>query len=149
MGVSTFLAGWQSDGKGLVVSTQGAEGSVLQTVDLETGAVKDHFMIDNRKGDFSLPSPDGLHVAYREKVFGRPQYGIYIANLDGSQKRLVAILDEAALTAPAWSPDGHWLLVTASEAMLDGSKETNYMVQPDTCEVIPLTWIEDAVASWR
>lgn len=147
-GVSTFLAGWRPDGKGLVVTSLGAEGSLVQTVDLETGAATDHFVIDNRTGGFVLPSPDGLRVAYSEKVFGQPAYGVFVARLDGSEKRLVASLGAVSVTPSAWSPDGRWLLVTASEAMLDGSKETNYLVQPDTCEMIPLTWIEDAVISW-
>lgn len=146
--VSTSLLGWQPDGKGLLVGTLGAEGNVLQSVNLDTGAVTDYFVIDNRKGNLGRPSPDGLRVAFREKVFGRPQAGIYVANLDGSQKRLVAILDEEALAVPAWSPDGRWLIVTALRWTLDGSQETNYLIQPDTCEVIPLTWIKDGVGAW-
>ena len=147
-GVSTFLGGWQPDGKGLIVTSLGAEGSLVQTVDLETGAATDHFVIDNRKGGFILPSPDGLRVAYSEKVFGQPAYGVFVAGVDGSGKRLAASLGAVSVTPSAWSPDGRWLLVTALEAMLDENKETNYLVQLDTCEVIPLPWIEDAVVAW-
>jgi hypothetical protein len=148
-GVSTFLGGWLPDGKGLIVTELGAEGSILKTVDVQTGAATEHFVIDQRKGGFVLPSPDGRRVAFSEMVFGQPGYGLFVANLDGSGKRLVASLGVMAASARGWSPDGRWLLVSASEAGPVEDTNTNYLIQPDTCEVIPLPGIPHRVAVWR
>lgn len=148
-GVSTALIGWHPDGKELVVTTLGAGGSVLQTIDLESGEVREHFTIDNLKGGFGRLAPDGRQVAFVEMVFGQPAYGAFIANLDGSGKRLVASLGSISVNPSAWSPDGLWLLVTGIEATLDGSRHTNYLVQPDTCTVLLLEELgTDKVLDW-
>lgn len=148
-GVSTSLVGWHPDGQDLVVTTLGAGGSVLQTINLESGEVREGFTIDNLKGGFGRLAPDGQRVAFVEIVFGQPAYGAFIANLDGSEKRQVASLGSISVNPSAWSPDGRWLLVAAIEATLDGSRHTNYLVQPDTCEVVLLEGLgTDKVLDW-
>lgn len=53
-------------------------------------------------------SPDGKLISYHEN------YQIYIANIDGSDKRHVTT-GHAFDFAPRWSPDGEWLLFVSGE----------------------------------
>ncbi len=53
-------------------------------------------------------SPDGKHIAYHKS------YQVYIADADGSNARLVAT-GHPFNFAPAWSPDGQWVLFVSGE----------------------------------
>ncbi|MCL5997166.1 MAG: DUF4179 domain-containing protein [Chloroflexi bacterium] len=149
---SSALAGWMPDGARLVVATLGPDGSQLQTVDTETGEMESHFLFENRKSQFAMLSPDGKRVAFSEMIFGQSNYGLYVANLDGTGKRLVAGVDEgvSAVTA-VWSPDGGRLLVSGFEQKSGSTIEawSGFVVQPETCQVSPLPAVDGEVTGWR
>jgi WD40 repeat protein len=146
--ISTLLIGWMPDGQRLAISNLGAEGSRVQTLDINNGAVESYLVIDSRKGGFGALSPDGQRVAYSEPLFGKLAYGVYAANLDGSGKRLLADPGEIFFAGQAWSPDGAWLLVNGIQQGYQDSVTTTYLVQPDTCQVVYLENITGSVADW-
>ncbi len=142
-----FLAGWLPDNRTLVMASLVAEGTQVQTLDVESGAVTDLFLIDNVKGGFIQLSPDGQRLAFSEMVFGATSYGIYISNLDGSQKRLVAGGD-LSVTATAWSPDSRWLMLKVMQWDGGSTEESAVILHPDTCQIVPLPSITGGVESW-
>lgn len=110
------VAGWLPGGQRVVVASIAPEGTRVQTVDLGSGLVMDNFVIDNRKGGFARLSPDGARIAFSEHAFGVPTYSVFVANLDGTEKRLLAESgSEIAFMAGVWSPDGQWLILNATE----------------------------------
>jgi hypothetical protein len=144
---STLLSGWLPDGNGLLVARLGNDGSRLQTLDLASGKTVDSLLIDSRKGGFALLSPDGRRVAFSEIVFGENAYGVYLAQLDGSQRRLLVSPQAGISSSPAaWSPDGQWLLVSSWDA--DANTPLNYLIQPDTCQVLRLSDLNGQVTAW-
>ena len=142
------LAGWTADGSGLLVTTMGAEGAHLQTVDLQSGALQELFVVNNAKGGFVRVSPNGLRIAYHEKVFGMPNYGVYATDLNGSQPKLVAAFNSMAALAGAWSPDSHWLLVNAMLQKFNSTEDHLFLLNPDTCQAVSLPWLDGAVDGW-
>lgn len=67
-------------------------------------------------------SPDGRKISYvsvRETSPGRPGYGLYSANIDGSEEHLVLAMPQGqghrVLGAPAYTLDGQHLLFVRSE----------------------------------
>lgn len=142
-------AGWMPDNQHLVITTLGAEGSTVQIVDSAGGAMQKQFVINNRKGGFVQLSPDGKRLSFAEMTFGLSSYGIYVANLDGTGKRLVAGLSSGDVSATTWSPDGKWLALVVMQ--WDGTKEndTPLLLQPDTCQIIPLPNLHGNIVSWR
>ena len=143
----TTLAGWLPDNRGLVLTALTPDGSQVQSVDLQSGAVENLFVINNVKGGFPKISPDGKRIAFSEMTFGLPSYGVYTANLDGSDKRLVIGLETGAATAIQWSPDGNWISATISA--MDGSADSTVAVALDTCQVLRLPNIIGEIVSWR
>jgi Tol biopolymer transport system component len=142
-----FLVGWLPDNRRLVVTSLGPDGSMAQVVDVRSGEIQDLFNIDQVKGGFMKLSPDGNRVAYSELAFGTSSYSIYVANLDGSGKHLAVALD-GGVTSGVWSPDGQWLAISVS-SLVDGAElQTAAILNPDTCQVIPLAGIEGDIVSW-
>ena len=119
----------------------------MQSVDLQSGAIENMFVINNVKGGFPKISPDGKRIAFSEMTFGLPSYGVYTANLDGSDKRLVIGLEKGAASAIQWSPDGNWISATISA--MDGSADSTVVVALDTCQVLKLPNIVGEIVSWR
>jgi hypothetical protein len=65
-------------------------------------------------------SPDGRKISYvsvRETSPGRPGYGLYSANIDGTEEHLVLAMPQGhrVLGAPAYTLDGQHLLFVRSE----------------------------------
>jgi len=142
------MAGWTADGSSLLVTTLDAEGAHLQTVDLQSGALQEHFVIDNTKGGFVRVSPDGQRIAYHEKVFGMPNYGVYVTDLNGSQPKLVAAFNSMTALTGDWSPDNRWLLVNAMLQKFDSTENHLFLLNPDTCQAVSLPWLDGTVDGW-
>ena len=142
-------AGWLPDSRRLVLTTLGAGGSTLQILDTANNTAQKQFVIDNPKGGFVQLSPDGQRLSFSENAFGYPSYGLYISNLDGSAKRLVAALTSGDVSATTWSPDGKWLALDVLEFDGKNQNETPLLLQPDTCEILPLPGLRGRIASWK
>jgi Tol biopolymer transport system component len=81
-----------------------------------------HPLTDNNADDFSPAwSPDGTLIAFESDrddmnprvCFPNCNYNLYVMNADGSEPRQLTALPGAEWHAD-WSPDGNWLLFTAS-----------------------------------
>jgi len=94
-------------------------------------------------------SPDGTRIVYLTLEFGRLQPWLYVARVDGSERRLISALDDKLYTSyPQWSPDGEWLLLAVGELGAGEAIETNVVLRPDTCEIRPLPQLQGMIESW-
>jgi Tol biopolymer transport system component len=144
---SMLLSGWMPGGNGLLVTRLGNNGGQLQTLDLASGKTEDGLLISNRKGGGALLSPNGKQVAFSEIAFGQNAYGVYLAQLDGSQPRLLVGPQAGISWSPAtWSPDGKWLLVNALGVV--ANTVANYLIQPDSCQLLRLPDLNGQVTTW-
>jgi Tol biopolymer transport system component len=77
------------------------------------------------------------------------KHGVFVSNLDGSNRKLLADGDPYIVTVPAWSPDGKWIIASVHDP--DTNKHPNPMlalIQVDTCQIIPLPNLGGYVTSW-
>jgi hypothetical protein len=142
-----LLIGWLPEGQTLVYVFPGPEGLQMQFMDLMTEERWDGFVID-AKGANAAISPDGQKIAFVERVSGGMDYGLYVSQLDGSDRRLIAQLEHWGLSDPRWSPDGAWLIVGITNTELPNSGVVTALINPTTCEVTPLEGIEGYVQDW-
>ena len=144
------IAGWLPDGKRFVVSRIAAGGTLMQTLDLRTGETEDLFLVDNPKGGFAHLSPDGTRIIFSAGVFGKTNYGIYMANLDGSDQRLLAEPgDDFIFTMGAWSPDGQWLILNPFDnASYEPSPQHPVALNIENCQAIVLDQLLGEVTGW-
>jgi hypothetical protein len=146
-----WLAGWSGDGKQLLYTVLGDGGkNYLKLADIDTGVITDLFAIAWKNPSAAL-SPDGNWVAYMDRPFGSFSASVYIARLDGSDRRLMAQLDAQPfyLFSPFWSPDGRWLAVSLQDAnAFIPSDPSIALIQTDTCEVVPMPNVTGEIRSW-
>jgi len=141
-----LLVGWTADGGSLLYGVPGPGGISLRSVDLLSGEIRDILAFDG-KDAWAAFSPDGEWVAYLARVPGM-DYGLYLARLDGSEPRLLAQLDYWGIEGPVWSPDGDWLLVNVVNPDLPVAEITPALIDPGTCQAIPLRGIDGTVQDW-
>ncbi len=144
----TLFSGWLPDGQHLLVSrTSYKSPMLLQMVDITSGETRDLFSFSSSYIPAAIPSPDGKKVLFDDGVIGAQQQGIFIANLDGSERHLVASFWRMLIGAYAWSPDGKWLIVSVTDVQ-HGSEVTNFLINPDSCQTVQLSNIDWAVRAW-
>ena len=141
------LVGWTHDGTGLYYGVNAEGGLSLRKLDIASGAVTELFTIPNRRAyeDIDL-SPDGNRVAFhaRENLSD----AIYISNLDGSNRLLVAQMGNWIVTAPFWLPGGEWLAVVIQPTDLPDQPSELALVNVQDCRVVPLAWRAQAFLGW-
>lgn len=145
------IAGWMPDGQNLVVARIATGGTQVQTLNVETGELKDNFLIDNLKGGFTHLSTDGTQIAFSSNVFGKVNYGIYVANLDGSNQRLIAEPgDEFMFTMGGWSTDGQWLILNPYQVTaFQPDPQHPVTINLSSCEAVVLDQVVGNVKDWR
>jgi Tol biopolymer transport system component len=108
------IAGWSPDGRQLyyAIPDSGGEGWLLKSVEVETGAVSDLFVLkdSSRKAPYPVVSPDGNWIAYRRVDNG----SLYLMRMDGTQGRLLVEKPSPAyaISGIAWGPGGDLLGVS-------------------------------------
>jgi Tol biopolymer transport system component len=149
--------GWLPDNQTIVYGAQVGDiynlyEHVFKTYNLQTGETKALFPI-TIKTPTGAVSPDGQWIAYNARQFGANLGGsVFISRLDGSERKLVAMLDNTLAYHPVWSPDtlagtgGQWLIVSVIEPYKPTSP---VLVNPFTCQVVRLENIRGEVQSWR
>lgn len=143
--------GWLPDNQTIVYGAQVGDiynlyEHVFKTYNLQTGETKSLFPITIKTATGAI-SPDGQWIAYNARQFGANLDGsVFISRLDGSERKLVAMLENTLAYHPVWSPGGEWLIVS----VLEPYKPTSpVLVNPFTCEVVRLENIRGEVQSWR
>jgi hypothetical protein len=149
--------GWLADNQTIVYGAQVGDiynlyEHVFKTYNLQTGETKDLFPITIKTANGAI-SPDGNWIAFNARQFGANLDGsVFISRLDGSERKLVAMLDDTLAFHPVWSPDtlsgtgGQWLIVSVVEPY---KPSRPVLVNPFTCQVVPLPAYGGEVYSWR
>ena len=140
-----LAAGWTPDGrKVLAVTVQGS----VQLLDVAGGPAQALAFIQQSSYTDASISPDGLSIAFVDKVPGRMNPGIFISRLDGSDRRLLVQLDTWSVGQPRWSPDGNWLAFSVMDTDLFTMPLTPGLVNVATCQVVPVKALNGQVDGW-
>lgn len=140
------LIGWSADGASLFYGANRQDGVLLNQLDIASGAVKELFTIKSSGLDVSL-SPDGTRFAFMDQSGNASSNGVYTAALDGSDRKLVAQMDDWLVMHPVWSADGNWLVMGILNPDNSASESTAVAVNVQNCLVVPLLLHGD-VSSW-
>jgi Tol biopolymer transport system component len=93
-------------------------------------------------------SPDGKRLAF-EEMLPLDKYGLFVSDLDGSNRKLLADGDPYIVTIPAWSPDGQWVIATVHDPSASAEpNSTLALIHVDTCQIIPVPNLRGYVTSW-
>jgi Tol biopolymer transport system component len=122
-------------------------------VDLTSGEVKD--LLSNISKD-SVLSPDQKRIAYLSPILGTTAEGLFVANIDGSQQRLILFYftEFLGIYHPLekinWSPDGKWLLITLNSfaSDIDQNSEVNLLVNPTSCQYYRININDKIIDAW-
>jgi len=143
--------GWLLDNQTIIYGAQIGDiynlyDHVFKTYNLQTGETKSLFPI-TIKTPRCVISPDGQWIAFNARLFGANLDGaVFISRLDGSERKLVAMLDDTLAFHPVWSPDGQWLIVSV---VMPYKPTSPVLVNPFTCQVVQLENVRGEVQSWR
>lgn len=143
------LIGWMPRGRELVYAFQSAADEMrLHFLDLETGRTREGFTLDKGKALDAAISPDGQRIAYTARIRGKSGYGLFVSDIEGSDPRLLVQLDHWAVGAPAWSPDGDWLMANITNSDLRTPSIGLGLLDPETCKAFPLGGVEGHLFGW-
>lgn len=141
---------WLPDNETIVFSAQTGDiynlyEHVFKTYNLQTGETKALFPINIKTATGAI-SADGEWIAFNARLFGaNPDGAVFISRLDGSERKLVARLDDTLAFHPIWSPDGQWLILNIAEPF----KPTHpVLINPFSCQLVPLAGIKGEIQSW-
>ena len=140
---------WLPDGKGLLYTVKESDGASVRSIDVATGHVTQLFEINYVNASVAL-SPDGKRVAYEAMLPG-DHYAVYVANLDGSNPKLIANASPVVATSPVWSPDGQWLILSVQDETLttEAQMPVLTLINVNSCQVIPLKNLTGYVSTWN
>ena len=143
---ANYAMAWMPDGIRLLYTVAARDGASLSLMDIQTGVVTPLFDI-NYNGTVVV-SPDGQRLAF-EEMLPLDKNGLFVSNLDGSNRIQLADGDPYIVTVPAWSPDGKWVLASVHDS--DAAQQPDSiltLIQVDTCRIIPLANLDGYVSSW-
>ncbi|MCJ7625283.1 MAG: hypothetical protein MUO76_17435, partial [Anaerolineaceae bacterium] len=135
--------GWLPDNQVIVYSILTGSGFDLKQYDLQRRETESLFTIHNKAG-YGAISPDGQWIVFADHVGESVNWSIFIARLDGSERRLIAEPEVPTSFNTIWGPDGNWLIVNTQTS--DGD-QFPVLVNPFTCEVAVLQ-VNGAVEGW-
>ncbi len=136
--------GWLPDNQTIVYGAMGGEGFTFTTYNLQTGETWKLFTFQNKAG-FGALSPDGQWIVFSDRVFGAQNWGIFIARLDGTERKLVADPEVPTAFISVWGPGGQWLILN-TQAPKD--TQIQVLVNPFTCQSVHLQNVNGMVESW-
>ena len=146
-GAANYAQSWIPDSEQLIFTVMTEQGSTIKTINSVTGEIKELTEVNYQNTDVAV-SPDGKKIAYEIMLPG-DKYSIWVSDLDGSNARLVSNADPIVTTVPQWSPDGQWLAISVYDTSLNENAATISLVNPTTCQVIPITELHGSVNSWQ
>jgi len=141
------LGGWLSDSQHILYGTPSADGILLHSLNITSKAIEDLFTIQATK-DLSIAiSPDDTRLAFMERLFGY-KTGLFISNLDGSNRQFFGDAETEIFSEPIWSPDGKWLLLSVWDDQVNDVLPFLALIQVDSCQIIPLPELTGQFSSW-
>jgi hypothetical protein len=140
------LVGWLPDGKHILYTVGEAEGHLIRRLNLQSNSVEDLFTINTYFLDGISISPDGTQLAYLERLFGK-KYGLFLSDLDGSNRQFFGELNTKLFSKPLWSPDGQWLLLSIWDDH-EATHPFSALFQVDRCQIVPLPGLKTQFSSW-
>lgn len=146
-GEANHAQDWMPFSKVVLYTVKGPDGATLKYINSETGEVNLLTNLNYQEAGVSI-SPTGRQIAYEALLPGH-KYAIYVSSLDGSNARLIANTDPIVVTHAQWSPDGEWLAVSMQDTSVNEYSSTIALVNPDSCQVIPISNLKGYVTSWR
>jgi hypothetical protein len=142
---ANYAQAWMPDGDHLLYTTVSRDVVSLKIMNVQSGEVTSLF--DTNYNGTVAVSPDGRRLAF-EEMLPPDKYGLFVSDLDGSNRRLLADGRAAYIvTVPAWSPDGQWLIATVHDPETEPSPALA-LIQVDTCQIIPAPNLSGYVSSW-
>jgi hypothetical protein len=142
-----YAVAWMPDGNHLLVNKPTRDGVTLYNMDVQTGAAS--FLFEGNYNGTIVVSPDGKRLAF-EEMLPLDRYGLFVSNLDGSNRIQLADGDPYIVTVPAWSPDDNWLIASVHDPNA-GNRPNPILalILVDDCHIIPLPNLRGYVFSWR
>ena len=141
---ANYAMAWLPDANRLLYTVASRDGASLHLLDIQSGEVNQLFDL-NYNGTVVV-SPDGKRLAF-EEMLPLDKYGLFVSDLDGSNRKLLADGDPYTVTVPAWSPDGYWVIATVHDPDLN-RQPILALIQVHTCQIIPLRNLSGYVTSW-
>lgn len=113
---------WMPDGQSILLSSEMSGNADIWRIDLKTGD-KQQLTTDKGMDIYPAPSPDGKYVAFVSNRQFDPStcrtewsdrdLAVYVMDIDGKHKARVTE-NQGSDRCVAWSPDGQYLIYTAS-----------------------------------
>jgi TolB protein len=142
-----YAVAWMPDGDHLLSNRPSRDGVALYNMDVQTGEAS--FMFEGNYNGSVAVSPDGKRLAF-EEMLPLDKYGLFVSNLDGSNRIQLADGDPYIVTIPAWSPDGNWLIASVHDPNTSSQPNAALaLILVDACQIIPLPKLRGYVFSWR
>ena len=140
------LLGWSPDSKNILL-IDGAKGGGIKEINLETGQ-EQYLLLNQGYMYWASISPQDGSIAFLRIYGGKGMQVLYIAGADGSNPVPLARMGHYVLKPWGWSADGKWLLLgLITPDNLYDMKMENVLVNPQTCEIVPLA-IQGEIQSW-
>jgi len=144
-GANNALA-WMPNADQILYSAVARDGVSLRILDIQTGAVSSLTKI-NYNGTVVV-SPDGKRLAF-EEMLPLDKYGLFVSDLDGSNRKLLADGNPFIVTIPYWSPDGDWVIASVHNSEASNEFRSRLaLIHPNTCQIIAVPDLTGYVSSW-
>ncbi len=142
--------GWLPDNQTIVYGAMGGDGFTFTTYNLQSRETKSLFSFQNKAGYGDI-SADGQWIVFSDKVFGAQNWGIFIARLDGTERKLVADPGVPTAFTSIWGPGtpsgtgGQWLILNTQTTK---GAQIPVLVDPFTCQSARLQAVDAMVEGW-
>jgi hypothetical protein len=144
-----LLSTWTPDSQSLIIAFDEGVGYHFQLLNVSDLSQISLLRTEQAYDSSVTISPDGLWMAYLNKVPGKMMPGVYLSRMDGSGKRLLMQLDHWMAFAPVFSPDGKWLAVSVMNTDLPDTPITPTLIELSSCKVIPMSGLKGSeIREW-
>jgi hypothetical protein len=136
--------GWLPDNQGIIYSILAGAGFDLKQYNWQNGETESLFTIHNKAG-YGAISPDGQWIVFADRVVDEAaNWSIFIALLDGSERKLIAEPEVPTSFTTVWGPDGRWLIINTTPTY---GTLIPVLVNPFSCQAAVLQ-VNEAVEGW-
>ena len=142
---ASYAQAWMPDGKRLLYTVTSRDAASLRLMDVRTGESSPLF--DTNYNGTVVVSPDGKRLAF-EEMLPLDKFGLFVSDLDGSNRKLLADGDPYIVTIPAWSPDGNWVIASVHDPNPNYQPNTLALIGVNTCQIIPVPNLSGYIKSW-